>query len=207
VDDDDGSAYSQYVEKALDDAGYTYDVWNVYQRGYTPSYGDLLKYGIVIWTTGYAYKNTLTSQDQDTLIRYLDEGGRLYLSSQDFLWDVSDGEDGTINNVFVNHYLGVSAVRNDVDYSYVYGVSSSPVTSKLGEVELDYPYTNYDDEIGLESGAKAMFADQHGYAAGVTYSTSVFKTAFTAFSFEAVEKGDPTVGAELMKDIITWLAS
>ncbi|NPA75764.1 MAG: fibronectin type III domain-containing protein, partial [Euryarchaeota archaeon] len=207
VDDDDGSAYSEYVEDALKDAGYTYDVWDVYQKGYAPSYGDLLPYKIVIWSTGYAYKNTITSQDQDTLIRYLDEGGRLYLSSQDFLWELTGGKDGSINNVFVNHYLGVSGVENDVGYTSVYGVSSSPITANMGTVELDYPYSNYDDELSLESGAKAIFTDSYGNVAGDSYTNGVFKTVFTAFSFEAVEKANPNVGAELMKNIITWLSS
>ncbi|NPA75690.1 MAG: peptidase S53, partial [Euryarchaeota archaeon] len=205
VDDDGGSAYSDYVKEALNDAGYSYDVWDVYQKGYSPSYSDLSNYGVVIWSTGYAYQNTVTSTDQQNLIKYLDNGGRLYLSSQDFLWEVSGGYDGSITNTFVNDYLGVSAVANDVAYTYVKGVSGDPITGDLGTVYFDYPFTNYADEIGIESGAHAIFVDKDGYAAGVRYSTDTFRTVFTAFSFEAVEKKSPTVGAELIKNIITWL--
>ncbi|NPA75423.1 MAG: peptidase S53, partial [Euryarchaeota archaeon] len=211
VDDDGGSAYSDYIKQALIDSGITQEyqvyVWDVYSIGYSPGYNELMKYGIVIWSTGYTYVNTVTPTDQQNLIKYLNSGGRLYLSSQDFLWEVSGGFDGAIDNAFVNDYLGVSGVINDVGYTYIYGVSGNPITGNFGTVYLKYPYGNYDDEIGLESGAQAIFVDDYGYAAGDMYQHGNYKVVFTAFSFEAVEYGNAQTGAQLMYDIVSWLAS
>ncbi len=212
VADDEGSPYSKYFEQALIDSGLTdeYEVyeWDVYQVGYAPSYSDLSDYAVVIWDTGYAYQNTITPEDQQNLMEYLDNGGRLYLSGQDILWDLSGGNDGTIYNTFVNDYLGVSGVINDVSYDEVYGVSGDPITGDLGTVYFDYPYTNYADDITVESGAHGIFVDPYtGYYAGVSYSNGNFKTVFTPFSFEAVEKYDSDTGATLMYNIVSWLLS
>ena len=206
VDDDDGSDASDYFITALNAINVDYDVWNVSQKG-SPSYDDLKDYAAVIWSTGYAYQNTLTSDDMNALMQYLDKGGRFYLSSQDFLWEISDGYDGAIDNIFVNNYLGVSGVNNDIGYSRVYGVSGDPITGNMGTVYFDYPYDNYADEITLESGAHTIFTDDYGEITADSYSNGNYKVVFTAFSFEAVEKYDPNTGATLMQNIVNWLLS
>ncbi len=205
VDDDEGSSTSDYVIQALKDIGADYDVWDVYQIGYTPSYDDMKAYGIVIWSTGYAYQNTLTSEDQANLIKYLNNGGRLYLSSQDLLWDINGGYDGVVDNEFVNNYLGVKSVTNDVAYTKVEGVSGT-FTSNLGTMNFDYPYHNYADEITLESGAVGVFKYSTHYT-GSAYDHGNYKVVFTAFSFEAVEKYNADNGAAMLQSIIDWLSS
>ncbi len=211
VDDDDGSIYSEYVEDALNNSyiksRFEVYEWDVYQIGRTPTYKELEEYGIVVWSTGYAYKDTLTDDDQDNLMKYLDAGGRLYLTSQDFLWEVSDGYDGSVYNQFVNDYLGVTGVTNDVGYNKVYGVSGDPITGNLAPVPLQYPFHNYDDRIQIASGAHAIFKDSKGYAVGDRYSSENFRVVFTAFSFEAIDKYDSENGIMVMNHIISWLAS
>ena len=211
VDDDDGSIYSEYVEDALNNSyiknRFEVYEWDVYQMGRTPTYKELEEYGIVVWSTGYAYKDTLTDEDQDNLMKYLNAGGRLYLTSQDFLWEVSDGYDGSVYNQFVNDYLGVTGVTNDVGYNKVYGVSGDPITGNLAPVPLQYPFHNYDDRIQIASGAHAIFKDSKGYAVGDRYSSGNFRVVFTAFSFEAIDKYDSENGIMVMNHIISWLAS
>ena len=207
VDDDAGSNYETYFTEALNANGYAYDVWDVNASG-SPGAGDLMNYRVVIWTTGDDYSNTLTSTDQSNLMSYLDNGGRLYLSSQDLLWDISGGNDGAISNTFVNNYLHVTSVSNDVSYSTVSGVSGDPITGNFSTVTLSYPsgYTNYADEIEIDSTAIAIFTNPNtGNVVADRVDTGTYRLVFTAFSFEAVENGDSSVGAELMGNIITWL--
>ncbi len=207
VDDDGGRSDEQYFEQALYDAGFSYDVWDVSQKG-SPSYSDLSSYEVVIWTTGYAYENTLTSNDQSNLMEYLDNGGRLYISSQDLLWDISGGYDGTISNTFVNNYLGVDSVSNDVGYSSVEGIGGDPISGNMGTISLDYPFYNYADEIGLESNAHGVFINpSSGNVVADRVDSGTYKVVFTAFSFEAVENQDSSTGAALIGNIINWLSS
>ncbi len=207
VDDDGGSNYEQYFEQALNDAGFSYDVWDVSQKTHSPSYSDLSSYQIVIWNIGYEYQNTLTSDDQSNLMQYLDNGGRLYLSSQDLLWDLSGGNDGVISNTFVNNYLGVKSVTNDVSYSSVKGVGGDPISGNLGTISFNYPFHNYADEIGLESNAHGIFTNPStGNVVADRVDSGTYKVVFTAFSFEAVENQDSSTGANLMKNIINWLS-
>ncbi len=202
VDDDDGYNYESYFINALNDAGYSYDIWDVSNLG-SPSADTLLRYKVVIWTTGDDYTSTLSSTDENNLIQFLENGGRLFLSSQDYLWDVSGGSDGSISNTFINNYLGVSEVNNDVSYTSVVGVSGDPIGDGLS-LTLNYPYTNYADTITVGNGGAAIFT-YNGQPTAVRLDGGKYRTVFLAFSFEAVENADSTTGAQLMDRIITWL--
>ncbi len=205
VDDDAGQNYETYFENALNANGYQYDVWNVSLQG-SPSASDLENYKVVIWSTGYDWSSTLTDTDQNNLMTYLDQGGRLYLSSQDFLWDITGGSNGNINNQFVNNYLHVTAVTNDVQYTSVQGVTGDPISDGFGTITLNYPYTNYDDEITIDSSAYTIFTNpSSGNTTADRVDNGTWRVVFTAFSFEAVENQDANIGANLMNKIVTWL--
>ena len=206
VDDDGGQNYQTYFTQALDADGYTYDIWDVSTSG-SPSATTLEKYAVVIWTTGSTWSNTLTSTDQSNLQAYLNKGGALYLSSQDLLWDLNGGWDGYVYNSFVNTYLGVNYVINDVSYTYVSGVSGTFAQSFSSVSLQNYPFNNYADEIGLDSYGHALFVNSaDNYITADYVETSSYKTVFTAFSFEAVENTNPATGNALLKDIINWLS-
>ena len=202
VDDDGGSSYEGYFKEALDANGYGYDVWDVSAQG-SPGYSTLSQYKVVIWSTGATYENTLTTDDMNNLKQYLDNGGALFLSSQDLLWEVSGGNDGSISNDFVVNYLGVDAVANDKSYTSVNGVSGDPIGDGLS-LSLNYPYTNYADWIGYTNNAYPILANNN-YATAVRYAGSNFRTVFLAFSFEAVVSADASAGADLLKRIVNWL--
>ena len=202
VDDDHGANYETYFENALDANGYQYDVWDVYSSG-RPSLNDLENYTVVIWTTGAENHDTLThDMDQGNLEQYLDNGGKLYLSGQDVLYEL------WAPNTFVNNYLQITAVKNDVGYTTIQGVSGDPITDGFGTINLNYPYSNYDDEIQISSSASAIFTNPNPDTyptVAVRYDSGTFRVVFTAFAFEAVENENATTGAQLMNKIITWL--
>ncbi len=207
VDDDGGANFQEYFEDALNGGGYKYDVWNVSLNG-SPSFEELENYEIVIWETGAEYRNTLTSGDQKNLTYFLKTGGRLYLSSQDVLWDLTNGVNGYINNEFIKEYLQVTYVNNDVGYSQVSGVKNDPISGDFSLINLTYPQgiTNYDDEINVSSSAVIIFKNSSsGNATASRYNSGVFRTVFTAFSFVAVENNNNTTGSLLMNNIISWL--
>jgi len=205
VDDDGGYNYQVYFENALNADGYRYDVWDTNDYG-SPSISVLNSYTLVIWDTGPAFSDTLTHYDQANLTSYLRGGGRLYLSSQDFLYEISNGINGNINNSFVNNYLHVLGVNNDKMYTNISGVAGDPISGNFTNITLNYPYPNYDDEIIIDSKAKAIFTNaSSGNVTADRFDSGTWRVVFTAFSFEAVENYNASIGAELMNKIVQWL--
>jgi hypothetical protein len=143
VDDDDGEDYDTFFVSALNSCGVSYDVWELDLLG-SPSDSVLNPYKAVVWTTGddcgfIGNPSTLTSEDQANLQAYLDNGGRLFLSSQDLLYD-NDPND------FIIDYLHVSGHTDDSGINSVGGVSGDTISDGMA-ISLSYPFTNLSDYI------------------------------------------------------------
>jgi hypothetical protein len=118
-----------------------YDVYSV-QGQFTdgPDLTTLNNYPVVIWFAGRApyYWGTphqaLTSIDQTNLMAYLDSGGRLFLSGEDILYELTDYAWGwtTVSNTLFNSYMGVLSVSDGVANAVsTIGVTGDPVSSGL----------------------------------------------------------------------------
>jgi len=125
VDDDEGDDYEDYFMDEITTAGRTYYHYDVASEG--ESAVDFLSLfpssSIVIWFTGDATSNTLTQAEQDSLSRYLDNGGRLFLTGQNIAEDLN----GT---TFLQDRLHVNWGGN-VSYFISHGVVGNPVTGDL----------------------------------------------------------------------------
>ncbi len=88
VDDDRWYDQELTYRSALDAGGFDYDFWEIGSspivRGSPPSQ-TLNAYDIVIWYTGYDWFAPITDVEQESLASFLDHGGRLFLTSQDYL--------------------------------------------------------------------------------------------------------------------------
>jgi len=82
-----------------------------------PSLEVMWDYDLVIWFTGEArgarYDETVTEADETSLAAYLDAGGRLLLSSQDFLRDRYSGYGQFSAGQFPFDYLGLDKADQD----------------------------------------------------------------------------------------------
>jgi len=229
VDDDDGETYESYFFDALDSVGFGYDVWDHFSQG-TPHDSVMEFYQVVIWNTGDDYgtlstPKTLTSEDQAQLMAYLDNGGNLFLSSQDFLLDNNA-------NTFITDYLHLAGHSDDKSVASVAGVMDDTISHGMA-FALTPPFFNFSDWVFPGTGAAGIFyetskasaAPRAGvqideYAGGdattgpvnycaLRYPTSgpsVFKTLFMAFPFEAVPQvgPDPNNSVALMSSILSW---
>jgi len=153
VDDDDGESYETYFVSALNSLGITHDVWELDLLG-SPSAAVLDSYKAVVWTTGDDYgsvgnPSTLTAEDQANLQAYLDDGGKLFLSSQDLLYD-NDPND------FIIDYLHVAGHADDQRANSVGGVSGDIISDGMS-FSLSYPFSNLSDYIVPGSGATGIF--------------------------------------------------
>ena len=88
VDDDEDFNSEIYYFKAFKKLGVVYEYWNHFSSG-TPSYDILKNYNIVVWSCEWAFP-ALDSLDRNALTKYLDGGGRLFISGQDIGWDLAD---------------------------------------------------------------------------------------------------------------------
>ncbi|MCK4224324.1 MAG: hypothetical protein KAX39_04025 [candidate division Zixibacteria bacterium] len=229
VDDDGvGGSYEGYFLTALDSVGLVYDVWT-YETFGAPTDSVLELYQAVVWSTGPDYgtmgnPKTLTATDQARLMTYLDNGGKLLLSSQDLLHDNSP-------NTFITEYLHVADHEEDEGISSVAGVAGDTVTDEM-TFTLSYPFYNLSDCIVPGSGATGIFSQTGkvsstfgegmpldrfstegttglGDSCALRYPASgqsTYKVVFFAFPFEAVPQTGtyPNNSYTLMRRIIEW---
>jgi hypothetical protein len=174
VDDDqnDPDVQSNYAD-TLDLIGIRYDVWDIAAMS-SPTEQDLSGYPTVVWFTGSARSTTLYTQDETFLTSYLDSGGNLFLSSQDYLFDKG-------LTSFGEQYLGVSDFVSDVGQLDVVGLN---VFTGLGPYHLFFPFTDYSDMLISSADAQVAFSGNTTDPA-VSLTGDGFKTVFLAFPFEA----------------------
>lgn len=229
VDDDGGDVYESYFISPLDSVGLIYDVWTYQAKGSPPD-SVLQLYQAVIWNTGDDYgtltnPKTLTLTDQERLMNFLDNGGKLLLSSQDFLLDNNP-------NVFITDYLHLAGHSDDQAILSVAGVTNDTISGGMA-FDLDYPFFNFSDFLVPGANTAGIFYETSkeatSYRAGfqldqylrtetdaslVNYCAlrypasgpSDYRVVFLAFPFEAVPQNGiyPNNSYTLLRRIIGW---
>ncbi len=238
VDDDDGESYETYFVSALNSLGIAYDVWEYDLLG-PPSDSVLGSYKAVVWTTGADYgsagnPSTLTEEDQSNLQACLDNGSKLFLSSQDLLYDNAP-------NDFITNYLHVAGHADDRGINSVGGVSGDVITDGMS-ISLSYPFTNLSDYIVPDTDAAGIFyrtgkaspslkegrralpnsqldnsgetdtMDPKSDYCALRYpatGTADYQVVFFAFPFEAIPQGgdDPNNAKTVMEKIMNWFGT
>lgn len=208
VDDDGGESHEGFFTFALDGTGRLYDVWDVASQG-SPALDDLSGHRVIVWTTADTYENTLSAADKTSLAAFLDAGGRLLLSSQDYLFE--HGLDA-----FASDYLHVGSYTSDVSVTRITGVAGDPIGDGLS-FTLGYPsgFSNFSDDLLPGAGAAGVFLntgygakplgpiDYYGVIRYPGLGWAPFKTVFFAVPFEAVPLGGYAI--TLMDRAVEWL--
>ncbi|MDI7247746.1 MAG: S8 family serine peptidase [Bacillota bacterium] len=188
--DDDGSSlagsgeprYEDAFVKAFDETGISYVVVDAANMPALPV--DIKN--PIVWTTGATWSKTLTQADQEYLAKVLDNGGRLWLSSQDLLWDIGLSP----QSMFARDYLKVWDATLDDAGTRVIGAPGDPVGDGL-EFDLAPPFDAYPDRVIPCSGATPVFldaTDEQGLPVAIKYvdPASAYRVVFFAFPFEGV---------------------
>lgn len=121
---DEAYDYTQYYTEALDNSGYSYDVWETWHRC-NVGVETLNQYldGIVIWATpNFGYIGN--SETWDNLSSYLDNGGRLFISGQDIGYYIG-------GSWFYQDYLHAQYVQDNIGLYCLDGVPGDPITDGL----------------------------------------------------------------------------
>jgi uncharacterized repeat protein (TIGR01451 family) len=201
VDDDRWYDREHVYSSALDANEFAFDYWEIgtspVVRGSPPAYL-LNEYDFIIWYTGYDWLMPITEGELETLVSYLDQGGRLFLSSQDYLFRHSE-------EILTTRYLGVQFYKESISPTLVIANDSPAFLNILTRpLRLDFgPYQNFSDGVvPSEHGLVSLWHDR-GLAAGVVNAGTDWKSVFWAIPFEALPK---EAHNDSMNRIVGWLS-
>jgi len=108
VDDDGNTSMEVFYKEAFKLLNLSVDEYEVLPANASgPNLTVLSKYDIVVWFTGFQYKNVLTPTDISNLEKYLQNHGKLWLISEDLLSEIP------VNSTFVREYLHVTSADQD----------------------------------------------------------------------------------------------
>jgi hypothetical protein len=196
VDDDADTAYEAPFVEALDQLGYLYETVET-GGGQTDMHG----FDTVIWQTAYRV-SPLLQADPDSLMGYLDAGGRLFVSSMDLLTGVAPP------NAFISDYLGVESWTVNTRANRAVGVTDDPITAGM-DMGLSWPGSgaNRVDTVNPRPGASAIFRNENGRPAAVRFDGGAFRTVFCTIAQNAfpAEGPDPNNNRALIQRILLWL--
>ncbi len=198
VDDDDNTPnVLTFYDDAFNALGLEYDLWDTNNTDNEPDAATLLQYETVVWFTGEEWGGAAGpgSAGEGALGQYLDGGGCLFISSQDYHYDR-----GTTS--FMTNYLGVASIDNDVNQTQVTGAGS--VFGGMGPYALSYPFSNYGDRMVPDATSEVAFAGNDGNAA-INKGNGVYRTTYWGFPFEAA--GTAADRANLLNAVLDWCAS
>lgn len=220
VVDDDGSAWNSpefsdvqamYTD-ALDANGVEYDVLDLdIQGGNGPDFATLSQYQVVIWFTGECWDNfeTLTPTDEDNLGQYLDNGGNLFLSGMDYLYDRYPNAGTFSAGDFPYDYLHVNEVYQDA-----WQITTGTTTGGAGSVadgmtfSLTDPFTSSRDGLFIDylsHDQTTVFTMSGGVTGpGALQYEGDYNVVFTTLSFAGLVDGSNGTKAELMGNILNF---
>ncbi len=223
VDDDGGSINNngnyfdvhQFFTDALEAAELPFDFhvvdWLTSPEQPGPDVTIMEQYDLVIWFTGECWgiygNDTITPTDELNLGQYLDGGGSLFFSSQDYFYVSYPGAGSFSPGQFPFDYLGVTYTDQDM-WSPPSVCSGGPGSFADGmDFNLTVPYpmeTLWTDMI--QGNGIPLFIIE-GQSAAQQYETANFKAAYTALSFEGLMDGTPpSTKAQFMENLANWVS-
>ena len=178
---DDGGGSGLYFTYALYSLGYTFDYFNCADSGRAPTLEEMERYQALVWTTDGEYipSNVYIDDASDDIEAYLNNGGKLWVSSQDLLYYIFPTPPA---------WMHIQSYTKDVDVDdfTAHGVPGSAIGDGLEfDVFDDWAFGNWADEIVPTADANAEFEDDDGHTIAISYSDG-YKFFFSAFAYENI---------------------
>jgi subtilisin family serine protease len=208
VDDDRWYEQAPKYRAAMEAAGLPYDLWETHAAIGSGGHGgppvEVLRwYPVVVWWTGYDWYEPVTKKEEAALVAYLEGGGRLFLTAQDFLYYHAGGP--------LQPYLGVLTSTEDVTPTVAAVVPENPagleeacsVGRQACTWSLTYPYRNWSDGLVPSPGTAVLLRDGNRYAIGLARRAGNRATVFFSFPWETLpEEARP----EVLRQIVGYLS-
>jgi uncharacterized repeat protein (TIGR01451 family) len=205
VDDDLFYEQAGKYRAALAGAGIPYDFWQTCPATggcaeSSPPLDRMKWYPVIVWWTGYDWYRPVRTSQMEAMAAYLDSGGRLFLSSQDYLYYHHDES-------FSQSYLGVLDYTEDTKPTLAQGVPEDHIGAGLGPWTLDTPFENLSDAVIPMPGTTIPFRDQLHRGIAVASRDRGYATAFYAFPFEALPEEARREAMQQTIGYLSWLGS
>lgn len=207
VNDDPNGDYSKYFTDVLETLEVTYYPWFTAERGAAPALAAATQtgYPIIIWYTGDEAVNSLSEDEESSLMAFLDAGGRLFLTGQNIVENLST------SSTLLTNYLQVSHGGNS-SQALAAAVDDNPVTDGeniFGIAGIGGANNQTSRDILVPTGiaAEALIYGTSGTdVAAVTVDDGNSKIFLAGFGFEALVSGNSnlTPPAQLMFRALTW---
>lgn len=200
VDDDRWYNQEHIYQEALEGLNIPYDYWEIgwdqNMRGSPPS--QLLNaYDMVLWFTAYDWFKPITAEENRQLQQYLDQGGRLFLTSQDFLYYHQQ-------TPLSRKYLGIIEYQESITPTEIFASSDAGSIFQLQLPQpLDYGrFQNFSDGIVPAIATNAALWNDRGMASAVTNRSDDWRILFMAFPFEKLPQPSRQ---EMLMQTTGWL--
>jgi len=217
---DDAGDYQSYYTAALDSLKQIYDIWEAYSKADLDFSFSIYNY--LIWYTGDHRTDLFTQAQVESLKNFLDNGGNLFLTSQDAA-EVLSGSANPVFQEFLTDYLHCSLADDGCTKYLVLGESNDPVGDELhihlrGSASPDNQ-TSKDVLIPDGSAIPIFKYAKHSppwepvdSVAGIRYQGENYRLVFFGFGFEGMDtSGGLLFGQYLskphfvMQRVLDWL--
>lgn len=187
VDDDRWYPVEDRYIESLTASGIPFDLWDTQPSSgqalvvTSPPTDTLKLYPIVVWFTGYDWYAPVLPNELSRINAYLDGGGRLLLSSQDFIFHHQDEA--------LTRRLGVLSYDWEAKATHASGVIDHPAGGAWGPVNLDYPFPNWSHTIEPAPEARPVIRGQLGQPVGIAAvdaNSGAAQSLFYALPLEAL---------------------
>ncbi len=199
VDDDRWYDNEHVYIETLTTMGVPFDYWETgwrQEEGRGEISADrLAQYDIVLWFTGADWFAPVTRNEADVLQQFVTDGGRLLLTSQDYLYYSSEHP--------LTDNLGVLKHVETVTPTLAFGQPSSRLPSNFARSQR-FNYTNYnpwgDGLIPQADSAPVLWHDS-GMIGGLATARDDWRTVFWSVPLEILENPKP-----ILADTVGWLS-
>ena len=171
----------------LDALGVSYDTWDTQVSG-SPVYTNLLSYPVVIWRLAeFSSGSSLTTNQQDTLSRYVNAGGSVLVASMQAISRLETNGYGS----FLRNVLKVQDFSADALVEQLAGAPNDPASSGI-DTTLDYGVYpgDFSDTFTPDSSAAAIYYNESGHICGLRYPRagldSPGRLAFLSFPLDTI---------------------
>ena len=199
VDDDRFYNVEQAYGAALTAVGLPYETWEIgwdnNVRG-APSAPFLSAYETVVWFTGYDFVQPLYIAEREALTAFLAQGGRLFFSSQDFLFYHRQSS-------LARDYFGVLDYEEPVTPTLLF--AGPPLAGLPSPAPLTFgSYQNNGDGLLPRDPRLAALWGDSGYPAGTATAGDAWRAVFWAVPWEALPPDDQ---ADALGRVFGWLGA
>ncbi|MEO0136439.1 MAG: T9SS type A sorting domain-containing protein [candidate division WOR-3 bacterium] len=121
--------YSEYYAKPLDSLNITYKIWKPEEQGIFPiSRINEFRNNVIIWFTGRSRVNNVTPSEQESLIVFLNGGGKLLISGQNVGEEISQ-------TIFFRNYLHARLLNDSINAIRCYPDLTDSLGRRLGKFQ------------------------------------------------------------------------